>query len=80
MHAGLVSVEAAASEYGVVVSADGEIDQAATESLREKMRSERDDPPEFDFGPVPSMEALQQQIAEERRDFDARLAGRSANA
>jgi len=80
VHAGLVSVEAAASEYGVVVSADGVIDQAATESLREKMRSERDDPPEFDFGPVPSMEQLQEQIAEERRSFDARLAGRLADA
>lgn len=80
VHAGLVSVQAAASEYGVVVSADGEVDQEATESLREKMRSERDDPPEFDFGPVPSMEQLQKQIAEERRSFDARLAGRTASA
>jgi N-methylhydantoinase B len=79
VHAGLVSVEAAASEYGVVVSADGVIDQAATESLREKIRSERPEPPEFDFGPVPSMADLQKQIAEERRSFDARLAGRSAS-
>jgi N-methylhydantoinase B len=78
VHAGLVSVEAAASQYGVVVSADGEIDHAATESLREKIRSERPEPPEFDFGPVPSMADLQEQIAEERRSFDARLAGRSA--
>jgi N-methylhydantoinase B len=76
VHAGLVSVQAAASQYGVVVSADGEIDHAATERLREKMRSEREDPPEFDFGPVPSVEQLQEQIAEERRSFDARLAGR----
>jgi N-methylhydantoinase B len=80
VHAGLVSVEAAASEYGVVVSADGEIDTAATESLRDKMRSEREDPPEFDFGPVPTTEQLAAQIAEERRAFDARLAGRSASA
>ena len=78
VHAGLVSVEAAASQYGVVVSADGEIDHEATESLREKIRSERPEPPEFDFGPVPSMADLQEQIAEERRSFDARLAGRSA--
>lgn len=80
VHAGLVSVEAAASEYGVVVSADGVVDAEATERLREKMRSERPDPPEFDFGPVPSMAELQEQIAEERRSFDARLAGRSASA
>jgi N-methylhydantoinase B len=76
VHAGLVSVQAAAAEYGVIVSADGEIDDAATERERERMRSERDDPPEFDFGPLPSMEQLREQIAEERRSFDARLAGR----
>jgi N-methylhydantoinase B len=76
VHAGLVSVEAARSEYGVIVSADGEIDHEATEREREKMRSERDEPPEFDFGPVPSTEKLSEQIAEERRSFDARLAGR----
>jgi hypothetical protein len=29
---------------------------------------------------VPSMEELSKQIAEERRSFDARLAGRSASA
>jgi N-methylhydantoinase B len=60
----------------VIVSADGEIDDAATGRERERMRSERDDPPEFDFGPLPSMEQLGEQIAEERRSFDARLAGR----
>ncbi|MFZ1994782.1 MAG: hydantoinase B/oxoprolinase family protein [Solirubrobacteraceae bacterium] len=80
VHAGLVSVAAAASEYGVIVSAAGEIDDDATERERERMRSEREDPPEFDFGPVPSMEQLGMQIAEERRSFDARLAGRSATS
>ena len=80
VHAGLVSVEAAASEYGVIVSGAGEIDDAATERERERIRSEREDPPEFDFGPLPSMEQLGEQIAEERRSFDARLAGRSASA
>ncbi len=76
VHGGLVSVEAAKAEYGVIVSADGEIDHGATDREREKMRSERDEPPEFDFGPVPSTEKLSEQIAEERRSFDARLAGR----
>jgi N-methylhydantoinase B len=80
VHAGLVSVDAAASEYGVIVSADGVIDDDATERERTRMREERDDPPEFDFGPVPSMEKLGEQIAEERASFDARLAGRSASA
>ena len=76
VHGGLVSVDAAKAEYGVIVSADGEIDHEATDREREKMRSERDEPPEFDFGPVPSTEKLSEQIAEERRSFDARLAGR----
>jgi N-methylhydantoinase B len=80
VHAGLVSVAAAKDEYGVVVSADGEVDQAATERERESMRAGRADPPEFDFGPLPSMEKLGEQIAEERAAFDARLAGRSAGA
>jgi N-methylhydantoinase B len=78
VRSGLVSVQAAAAEYGVVVSADGEVDDAATERERERIRSERPDLPEFDFGPVPSMEKLGEQIAEERASFDARLAGRSA--
>ncbi|MGH3049000.1 MAG: hydantoinase B/oxoprolinase family protein, partial [Gaiellaceae bacterium] len=77
VHAGLVSVKAAASEYGVIVSADGVVDVESTERERERMRSERPDPPEFDFGPLPSMAELSEQIAAERRAFDARLAGRA---
>ena len=80
VHAGLVSVDAAAAEYGVVVSADGEIDHEATERERARIRNERQDPPEFDFGPLPSMAKLGEQIAEERASFDARLAGRSAGS
>ncbi len=79
VHAGLVSVQAAGAEYGVVVSADGEIDHEGTERERDRIRGERPDPPEFDFGPVPSMEKLGEQIAEERASFDARLAGRSTS-
>jgi N-methylhydantoinase B len=77
VHAGLVSVEAAASKYGVIVSADGVIDQKATERERERMRGERPELPEFDFGPLPGMDELREQIASERREFDARLAGLS---
>jgi len=77
VHAGLVSVEAAASEYGVIVSADGVVDQESTERERERMRGERSELPEFDFGPLPGMDELRQQIASERREFDARLAGLS---
>ena len=70
-------MEAAASEYGVIVSADGVVDQESTERERERMRGERSELPEFDFGPLPGMDELRQQIASERREFDARLAGLS---
>jgi N-methylhydantoinase B len=80
VHSGLVSVEAAESEYGVIVSPKGEIDHEATERERARMRGEREDLAEFDFGPLPSIEKLGEQIAEERRTFDARLAGRPAGA
>jgi N-methylhydantoinase B len=80
VHSGLVSVQAAASEYGVIVSPVGEVDAAATEQARTRIRGEREEPPEFDFGPLPSIEKLGEQIAEERRTFDARLAGRPASA
>jgi N-methylhydantoinase B len=80
VHSGLVSVQAAASEYGVIVSRVGEVDAAATEQARTRIRGEREEPPEFDFGPLPSIEKLGEQIAEERRTFDARLAGRPASA
>ncbi len=77
VHGGLVSVEAAAREYGVIVSADGEVDHEATERERARLRAERGQLPEFDFGPLPPMEELREQIASERREFDARLAGLS---
>lgn len=38
---GLVSPGAAASEYGVVISAGGDVDMAATDKLRAKMRQSR---------------------------------------
>ncbi|MGH2860586.1 MAG: hydantoinase B/oxoprolinase family protein [Solirubrobacteraceae bacterium] len=75
VHAGLVSVEAALTEYGVIVSADGRLDLEATERERARMRGERPEPPEFDFGPLPPMQQLAEQIAEERRRFDTRLSG-----
>ena len=80
VHAGLVSVRAAAAQYGVIVAADGVVDDEATERERTRMRAERKALPEFDFGPLPSMEKLGEQIAEDRRRFDARLAGLPAGA
>ncbi|HEY8353306.1 MAG TPA: hydantoinase B/oxoprolinase family protein, partial [Sphingomonadales bacterium] len=50
--------------YGVVVSADGVVDQAATEKLRAEMRSQRKgDLPIFNFGP--SIEELRARCLEE---------------
>ncbi len=75
VHSRLVSVEAARSEYGVVVSAAGEVDAAATEAARKELRDSRDPKKLFEFGPLPAVGELRTQIAEERRDFDAALAG-----
>ena len=46
---GLVSAEGA-KRYGVVIAEDGSVDTAATESLRERLRSERGEIELFDFG------------------------------
>jgi N-methylhydantoinase B len=51
---GLVSVEAAAADYGVVVTnenAEPVLDESATNSLRSKMRGQRGTPQFFDRGP-----------------------------
>lgn len=47
---GLVTVEGATA-YGVVADEAGTVDEAATASLRDRMREERDEPALFDFGP-----------------------------
>jgi N-methylhydantoinase B len=75
VRAGLVSVEAAAEDYAVIVSASGEVDEKATEAAQEKLRKSRKAKKEFDFGPLPETDELRSQIAAERRDFDAALAG-----
>lgn len=47
---GLVTAEGAKA-YGVVIAADGSVDEAATEALRAKLREERGAVEVFDFGP-----------------------------
>ncbi|CAI50888.1 N-methylhydantoinase (ATP-hydrolyzing) B (plasmid) [Natronomonas pharaonis DSM 2160] len=69
---GLVSPDAAESEYGVVVTDDGTVDEAATEARRAERRESRDDPGAFDYGPLPDDEVLEEQIATERREFNDR--------
>lgn len=68
---GLVSEQAAEESYGVVL-ADGEVDEAATEARRGDIRGGREEPPEFDYGPLPEYDDLAEQIAAERRSFDNR--------
>jgi N-methylhydantoinase B len=75
VRAGLVSRSAAESEYGVVLGADGSVDEAATEARRAELR--RDESTEqFDFGPLPPTEELRAQISRERRTFDEEMAAR----
>jgi len=69
---GLVSETDATEAYGVVLAADGTVDEVATDDQRTTMRAERDDLPEFDYGPLPEYDELAEDIAEERRQFDRR--------
>jgi hypothetical protein len=71
------SVEAAASECRVIVSAPGEVDHTRAE--RERVRAERLTPEAFDFGPLRLMEYLREQIDCEQQGFDARFAGWSVS-
>lgn len=53
--ADLVSVERAKTDYGVVVTSDHEVDAAATDALRAKMKSDRGEIEPFDFGLIPGV-------------------------
>nr|WP_273847213.1 hydantoinase B/oxoprolinase family protein [Rubrobacter calidifluminis] len=67
---GLVSREAAESEYGVVLGEDGSVDAAATQSRREEIRASRPEPPAFDHGDLPPLAEQRRIIAETRRKFN----------
>ncbi|MEO4043398.1 hydantoinase B/oxoprolinase family protein [Hoeflea sp. CAU 1731] len=51
----IVSMEKARRDYGVVIRDDESIDEAATETLRKEMKSERGKPSDFDFGFIPGV-------------------------
>jgi N-methylhydantoinase B len=70
---GLITAEAARTDYGVVIDDDGAVDGAATETRREDIRETRDALDDFDYGPLPDDEELERQIADERRKFDDRF-------
>ncbi len=48
---GLVSAGYAKEGYGVVINADGSVDEAATTAERDRQRTERGDAQAFDYGP-----------------------------
>ncbi len=52
---GLVSIEKAARDYGVVILKDGAVDAVATEKRRKEMRAERGPASDFDFGHIPGI-------------------------
>ena len=68
---GLVSREFAKTGYGVVVAADGGVDEAATEAERTRQRTERGDAPAFDFGPSLDAHARQLRGRDRPRAADA---------
>jgi N-methylhydantoinase B len=67
----LISWEAAEKDYGVVLNDGGEVEAEETEARREELRSERpEELPQFDHGPLPSLEEQREEVAESRRRFD----------
>jgi N-methylhydantoinase B len=68
---GLISASAAREEYGVVLE-NGHVDEAATADRRERVRGERPDGEQFDFGDLPDYDELAERIAEERREFNTK--------
>ena len=48
----LVSAESAERDYGVVIAGEA-VDEQATEELRARLREERGEPAQFDYGVLP---------------------------
>ncbi len=71
----LVSPEAAAAEYGVVVEGDGSVDIDGTEARRGEIKADRPERPGFDRGDLPPLEEQRRVIAETRRRFNEWLSG-----
>src|SRR5215210_6861794 len=67
----LVSREKAEEEYGVVLDDGNEVDAEHTGSRREELKSRRIEPlPQFDHGPLPSLEEQREEVSQSRRRFD----------
>jgi N-methylhydantoinase B len=69
---GLITEAAAEADYGVVLEVDGTVDEAETERRRADLAETREEPAEFDYGPLPPAEELAEEIAAERREFQNR--------
>ena len=69
---GLLTETAARSDFGVVLTEDGTVDEVATDDRRDEIRANRDGLEKFDYGPLPDDETLEARIADERRTFENR--------
>jgi N-methylhydantoinase B len=69
---GLITEAAAEADYGVVLAADGTVDADETENRRAELAETREEPSEFDYGPLPPADELAEEIAAERREFQNR--------
>ncbi len=67
----LVGREKAEEEYGVVLNDSEEVETEKTEARREELLAGRSEElPQFDHGPLPSLEEQRKEVAETRRRFD----------
>ncbi len=67
----LVGREKAEEEYGVVLNDSEEVETEKTETRREELLAGRSEElPQFDHGPLPSLEEQRKEVAETRRRFD----------
>ena len=67
--------EAAEEEYGVVLNDGGGAETEETEVRRDGLRAERpEELPQFDHGPLPSLDEQRKEVPETRTRFDEWLA------
>jgi N-methylhydantoinase B len=71
----LISHDAVESDYGVLLNEGDGVDAGATRARREEIKAERGELPNFDHGPLPSLDEQREVIAETRREFNEWLSG-----
>lgn len=71
-----MSRESAEEDYGVLLGDDGSVDTEATDERRRTMRNLRiGELPQFDRGPLASLDEQRRIIATTRREFNEWLSG-----